>query len=126
MPKSNLLQSAGIGEPDSLVWTPEVVSRAIGFMLDDYALSRPSSDRSPGQSGSSRSELSGQGTNVSFFAESGVALSSQRIGLPVQEDVSLAGLALPEPQVFLDKGQVPLAGGASGFADYQAIDVVVL
>jgi hypothetical protein len=78
-------------------------------MLDDFVASRSSpSDDSTGQRGSSRSELSGQGTPLSSFADSGVGLGNHHVLPPIQEDASLdEPVALP-PGVILDESQSAL------------------
>ena len=120
---ADALRSAGLGELDSLTWTPETVSRAIDLMFDGFALCRPSLNSSSGQSGSSRSELSGQEASLDSFADSGVALDNQGIGPPAQENVSLVRPAIFVPETFFDENRdYLLVEGASGPVDHQVID----
>ena len=85
----------------------EAVDRALDSMLDDFMSFRSSpSDHSSGQRRSSRSELSGQGTPLSSFADSGVGLSNQHVLPPIQEDALLAGPIPPPPGVNFGESRI--------------------
>jgi hypothetical protein len=112
------LRAAGLHDFDLLRCAPEVVSRAIGVLVDGFALSRASPNRSPGQSESSRSERFGQAANTSPFADSGVALSSQHVEPPAPEHTSWVGPATPQ-QASFEERQASLARSAVNFANYQ-------